>query len=438
MFKIGDFSKLAQISVKTLRYYDQIGLFGPAWIDRFTGYRYYALEQLPRLNRIVALKDLGFSLEQIQPLLNEDLQPSELRGMLRLKQSEIEQRISDEQFRLQRIEARLRQIEDESGMPTYDIVLKHVACLQVVGLRRIVPDNHSIQQLLADLYARLKAGTNLSQIVGPGLVLYYDNEYKESDLDVEFAYPFDKPVAGIKNLNFHLLPEVETMACFLHRGRSVTLPEAYRSLMTWVELNGYRLDGPGREVYLQPADEITSSGDAFVEVQFPVQKKPIPFITTLLKENKTMEVKIVTLPGFQAVGLLYHGKNQNNEIAGLWQEFNQRMKEIKHCTSGAYGLCEPMDPAGNFRYLAAMGVSDTTDIPAGMQVWQVPEQMYAVFPCTLPSVGETHRYAFDTWIPGSEYQYNGGFDFELYDEDFDPGKPDSAMFVYVPIEKRMK
>lgn len=151
-----------------------------------------------------------------------------------------------------------------------------------------------------------------------------------------------------------------------------------------------------------------------------------------------MEVKIVTLPAFQAVGLLYHGKNQNNEIAGLWREFNPRMKEIEHCTSGAYGLCEPMDPTGNFRYLAAMGVSDATHIPEGMQVWQAPEQMYAVFPCTLPSLGETYRYAFETWIPGSEYQYNGSYDFELYDEDFDAEKQDSPMFVYVPVEKRMK
>ena len=61
MFKIGDFSKLSRVSVKTLRYYDELGLLKPANVDDFTGYRYYVIDQMPRLNRILALKDLGFS-----------------------------------------------------------------------------------------------------------------------------------------------------------------------------------------------------------------------------------------------------------------------------------------------------------------------------------------------------------------------------------------
>jgi len=64
MLKIGEFSKLAQVSVKTLRYYDELGLLRPDWVDRYTGYRFYALQQLPRLNRILALRELGFSLAQ--------------------------------------------------------------------------------------------------------------------------------------------------------------------------------------------------------------------------------------------------------------------------------------------------------------------------------------------------------------------------------------
>ena len=91
MFKIGDFSKLAQVSVKTLRHYGKMGLIKPAWIDRFSGYRYYTADQLPRLNRILALKDLGFSLEQIRQLLRDDLPAAELRGMMRMKQAEVEQ-----------------------------------------------------------------------------------------------------------------------------------------------------------------------------------------------------------------------------------------------------------------------------------------------------------------------------------------------------------
>ncbi len=111
MFKIGDFARIGRISVKTLHHYDDIGLLKPAHVDVATGYRYYTLDQLPRLNRILALKDLGFSLEQIASLLNEPLAVAELRGMLRLKRAELQRLVQAEQARLNRVEARLKQIE---------------------------------------------------------------------------------------------------------------------------------------------------------------------------------------------------------------------------------------------------------------------------------------------------------------------------------------
>ena len=110
--------------MKTLRYYDELGLLKPVEVDRFTGYRYYSADQLPRLNRILALKDLGLSLEQIARLLNDELTVEQMRGMLRLKQIEAQERVRDEQERLARVEVRLRQIEEEGKMPTYEVVFK--------------------------------------------------------------------------------------------------------------------------------------------------------------------------------------------------------------------------------------------------------------------------------------------------------------------------
>ncbi len=113
MFRIGDFSKLAQVSVKTLRYYADLGLLAPAYVDRFTGYRYYTLQQLPRLNRILALKDLGFSLVEIEQLLRKDLPPGELQSVMRLKQAGLEEQVRRERARLARIATRLRPIGAE-------------------------------------------------------------------------------------------------------------------------------------------------------------------------------------------------------------------------------------------------------------------------------------------------------------------------------------
>ena len=95
MIRIGDFSKLSRVSVKTLRFYDEMGLLRPVEVDRFTGYRYYEFDQLPRLHRILALKDLGFSLEEIGRLLEGDLTAEQMRGMLKLRQAEIRQRVEE-------------------------------------------------------------------------------------------------------------------------------------------------------------------------------------------------------------------------------------------------------------------------------------------------------------------------------------------------------
>jgi DNA-binding transcriptional MerR regulator len=94
MVKIGYFSRLSQVPKKTLRYYDQIGLLKPAYVDEFTGYRYYNISQLSRLNRILALKDLGLSLEQIGRILTGELTAAELRGMLILRQSQLQEEVT--------------------------------------------------------------------------------------------------------------------------------------------------------------------------------------------------------------------------------------------------------------------------------------------------------------------------------------------------------
>src|SRR5713226_2408433 len=139
VLKIGEFARVAQVSIATLRHYEKLGLLKPAVLDPDTGYRYYSLDQLPRVNRLLALRDLGFSLEQIAQLLEEDLSLEQLRGMFTLKQAQTQQMIDTEQARLARIAARLRQIEQEGKMPTYEVLLKQVEPLLVASIRESIP-----------------------------------------------------------------------------------------------------------------------------------------------------------------------------------------------------------------------------------------------------------------------------------------------------------
>jgi AraC family transcriptional regulator len=170
-------------------------------------------------------------------------------------------------------------------------------------------------------------------------------------------------------------------------------------------------------------------------VQFPVKKKPIPVL--MQKEIRDMEPKITTRPAFTVVGMLYHGKNENNEIPQVWAEFNPRIKEMEHMgLRDAYGVCGQADDEGAFKYLAGLEVSNLVDIPEGMASWEVPDQTYAVFPCTLKTIGETYQYAFETWLPQSSYQAGGGPDFERYDESFCPDEDGSVLYIYIPIKEQ--
>src|SRR5215831_18698381 len=126
MIRIGDFSRLARVSVVTLRHYDDLGLLKPARVDPETGYRYYTPDQLPRLNRILALKELGFSLEQVARLSSAELPAAQIRGMLVLQRAQLEQQVREQRARLAAVEARLQDIECEGAPPAFDIVVRPV------------------------------------------------------------------------------------------------------------------------------------------------------------------------------------------------------------------------------------------------------------------------------------------------------------------------
>src|SRR5262249_44704822 len=153
------------------RYYDELGLLKPAHVDRFTGYRYYAIDQLPRLNRILALKDLGFSLEQTIRLLDDELSPIQMREILRMKQAELQQRVWEEQARLARVAARLRLIEQEDSMPDYEVLLKRIEAQAVASARKVAPTFDDMHQFGREAHAALEQHGITP--TGPSLNIYH-------------------------------------------------------------------------------------------------------------------------------------------------------------------------------------------------------------------------------------------------------------------------
>jgi len=284
VLKIGDFSQLGQVSVRTLHHYDERGLLKPARIDDWTGYRFYSVEQLPRLNRILALKDLGFSLEQIGRLVDDDVPAEQLRGMLALKQAEIERQLTAGRTRLLRVEARLRQIEQEGEPSPYEIVLKKTSPLTIASTRTTVPTVEDMPALRCDLYDELYEALERRGVEPgtPEFALYHTVEYLERDIDMEAAVAVDGPRgAGPEGRGdrpaFRELPAVPEMASVVHEGSAWEIPRAITALFGWIGANGYATAGPYRELHLYGRENDLFRADSanvdslLVEIQVPVR-----------------------------------------------------------------------------------------------------------------------------------------------------------------------
>jgi DNA-binding transcriptional MerR regulator len=271
MIRIGDFSKLSRVSVKTLRYYDEMGLLKPVSVDGFTGYRLYEYSQLSVLHRILVLKDLGFSLEEIGRLLDDGLSVEQMRGMLKLRETEARQRLREETERLERIESQLRQIEQEEVMSKYDVVIKSADEMKIASVRDVVPTPPEQGGLWGELEGYL--GMHRVKPSGECFTLYHDDEFKERDWDLEVCEPIDVELSESKRIKVKKLPAVDAMACTIHHGPFATLGEAYNAIGKWITENNYRITGPCREVYLQSkGDGNQNDPDTITEIQFPVEK----------------------------------------------------------------------------------------------------------------------------------------------------------------------
>lgn len=250
-----------------------MGLLKPDKVDDFTGYRYYSATQLPRLNRILVFKELGFSLEEIRRLLAENVALEEIRGMLRLKQLEIKQRLKEDRYRLIRVETRLQELEKEQVMPNYEVLLKPVEAQLVAATVGIIPNYQECGVVVRRLFDRVyhHAYSQGLKNVGCGISIYHDTKLRERDIPVEVAAAIFEAIPSNEQVWIYQLPGVETMACIIHHGSFESLGQAYNALLTWIEKNGYQIVGSTREVYLQYERE-GNPNEYVTEVQVPIEK----------------------------------------------------------------------------------------------------------------------------------------------------------------------
>lgn len=275
MFKIGDFSKICQVSIKALRHWDEIGLLKPAYLDRETRYRYYTIDQLATVSRIQAYRGMGLPLAEISRLLADNLSPDEIRALLHSKQAQIRQQIAQGEAMIALIELRIRQIEEDGHFPQEDVILKALPSQRVATLRECTPNLQSLVRLLVDAQAALTGCRE--QVSGSLFGIFHDEGYDNEQIDIEVGFPVRADFSGCiplpdgREFTLSHMPEIPLAASLVHHGAWHTLPQGYAHLGRWIDRSGCQIIGPGREVFHRIGQPPDHQG-AVTELLFPVAR----------------------------------------------------------------------------------------------------------------------------------------------------------------------
>jgi DNA-binding transcriptional MerR regulator len=274
MFRIGEFSRIARVSARLLRYYDELGLLRPGVVDASTGYRYYASSQLQRLNRILVLKDLGLSLEQIGGVIDQQASAAELRAMLEVRRADAEQALAQEATRLRLIEARIAQLDSGQDAEFDDVVVRAEPALRILSVREIVGSFLEARAIVGELVKNVPRHWPRENL-GPLIGIMHSSEFELDEIDVEIGFvvkgevAVDVPPFGARSLTLRELPAVPHMATCVRIGVPEFAQPITAKIGRFIETHGYRLAGANRDVFLRPP-RLERMEESVVEMQFPV------------------------------------------------------------------------------------------------------------------------------------------------------------------------
>lgn len=268
MLYIGEFSKMGLTTVKTLHYYDRIGLLKPEAVDAATGYRSYATHQLVQLHRIQSLRQAGLSIDEIVLILRG----ADQRVVLEHRRDEVTRELQEREDQLARIAFILSHEEKEFPMD-YQVVVKDIPSCIVYTKRLTVPNYTDYFTVIPSIGRAVTAANPELKCATPEycFISYLDPEYKEHDINIEYneaVTAFGNEVDGIF---FREIPEVK-VAAVMHEGAYVNFPQTYAFIMEWVEKNGYRVVDRPRESYIDGVWNNTPEENWLTEIQVPIEK----------------------------------------------------------------------------------------------------------------------------------------------------------------------
>ena len=266
MLPIGEFSKICNVTTKTLRYYDEIGLLKPSIVNGHNGYRYYDVQQLKIILLINKLKKYGCSLEEIELILRDPC-GEKLPRLIRRKQQQLQTQLENQQSVLQQLADDISKLEKGIDIMAY---LDNIA----VELVETAPRNilYTRQKMSIDEYCKYfgqlfeTIAREKLTCLGAPIAIYHDEEFNPASNDTEIAIPIAEKNSRTRELAGGLC------AKGVHRGAYSELPSTYTRIVQWMEENGYQIAAPPYEIYVTDPAVIKSPDDYVTEIYFPIKK----------------------------------------------------------------------------------------------------------------------------------------------------------------------
>ncbi|MBP2098710.1 MerR family transcriptional regulator [Enterococcus rivorum] len=272
MFKIGEFSRLSQVSIRMLRYYDEQGLLTPAKIDEESGYRFYQVQQLPVLEKIVLLRNLKFSVAEIAEVI-QSVDESHLEKRLNEKYQQIEKEIELEKKRLLQIEETIQRIKNEDE-EFYHVSFKTVPKESIVSLRKKIPTYFHEGKLWVEFGKQLeKQKVDFLPGTPDNITIFHDECYHEESIDIEICLKVKEIVEVEEPLQCYQIEELPLVASIFVKGPYEKIASAYGSLAKWLDTNKeFEMSVPTRQIAHRGPCEEMDSENYLTELQIPLKK----------------------------------------------------------------------------------------------------------------------------------------------------------------------
>ena len=268
MLKIGTFSKLSRVSIRMLRHYDEIGLLRPEEADPATGYRYYSASQLREAGRIQALRDMGFSLAAVGELLNTR-DTEKLEQAFRRRAAEVQAELAEAAYRLRLLDTASMRLREDGITMNLNVTVKIIPERKAACLRMTLP-SYDAEGMAWEILMRETDALNLVPD-DPCLcgVAFYDEEFKEADVDVEIQKTVKGDYPDTEHVRFKSLPPVK-VASAVYNGSYAGLDEAMRGVAEWVSGNRYSIPAPIFCIYHVSPYETDDETKFVTEICYPI------------------------------------------------------------------------------------------------------------------------------------------------------------------------